>query len=323
LDRDLGDRLYRTMVRIRRFEEAVGKWFYRGQIPGFVHLYIGQEAIAAGVCAALRQDDYVTSTHRGHGHVLAKGGDPKPMMAEIFGRSTGYSKGKGGSMHLADVSQGILGTSGIVGGGVALATGVGLGLQMHGADSVTVSFFGDAAANQGVVWESLNLASLWKLPAIFVIENNGFSEYTPAHELSASLDFAARAAGWDAVGVQVDGNDVVAVYNAAQDAVRRARSGEGPTLLDCRTYRWMAHNEGEEAVIGEWSYRTEAQLEEWKARDPIARFGTVLLEAGALTGEDMEQIDAEAIAEMEAAVAFAQDSPWPQPEEALEGVFST
>ena len=321
MDVSLAKHLYRTMVRIRRFEEAVGKWFYRGQLPGFVHLYIGQEAVATGVCAALRPEDYLTSTHRGHGHVLAKGADSKSMMAELFGRATGLCQGKGGSMHMADISLGILGANGILAAGAPWSVGAALGAKMQGQDLVGVSFFGDAAANQGIVWESLNLASVWKIPAIFVIENNGFSEWTSTDELSSTLDFAGRASGWNAAGVRVDGNDVRAVYEAAEVAVRRGRAGEGPTLLVCNTYRWMGHNEGEDAFIGKWSYRSQDELEEWKQRDPITQFENIVLQEKLLTREALEQIDAAAVAEMAAAVEFAQQSPFPEPEAALEGLF--
>ena len=323
IDRDLAYHLYQTMVRIRTFEEAVGKWFYRGKIPGFVHLYVGEEAIAAGVCSVLRPDDYIGCTHRGHGHVIAKGADTKRMMAELFGRATGYCKGRGGSMHLADFSLGILGTNGILAGGVGMATGVGLGSKLTGSDRVAVAFIGDAASNQGVVWESMNLAALWKLPVLFVIEDNGFSEYTPAAELSSSLDFAGRAAAWGGVAASlVDGNDVVAVHETASTAVRRARAGEGPSLINCRTYRWKAHNEGEEAVIGEWSYRTKEELDRWKERDPIVRFERRAFEAGWFSQGDMETIHVDAEAEAEAAVTFAQESPMPSPDDAFRGVFS-
>ena len=323
MNRELAAILYQTMVRIRVFEEAVGKWFYRGKIPGFVHLYIGEEAIAAGVCSVLRQDDCIGSTHRGHGHVVAKGADTKRIMAELFGRATGYCKGRGGSMHVADFSLGILGTNGVLAGGVAMATGIGLGSKLTGSDRVAVAFIGDAAANQGVVWESMNLAGLWKLPVIYVIEDNGFGEYTPAKELSSSLDFAARAAAWGGVAATlVDGNDVAGVQAAAEAAVRRARAGEGPSLINCRTYRWKAHNEGEEAVIGEWSYRSKEELDRWKERDPIARFERQALDAGWFSQEDMETIRVEAEAEVEAAVSFAMESPMPSPDEAFRSVFS-
>lgn len=315
--------LYRTMLRIREFEEAVGKLFYRGEIPGFVHLYIGEEAIAAGVCARLRKDDCITSTHRGHGHVLAKGGDTKRMMAEIFGRSDGYCKGKGGSMHLADLDIGVLGANGVLAGGVGIATGVGLAASMKGEDRVAVAFLGDAAANQGILWESLNLAGLWKLPVIYVVENNGFSEYSPSKELTSSLDFAARARHWGGVAdADLDGNDVGAVFRAAGEAVDRARAGEGPTLLNCHTYRWKAHNEGEEAVIGSWSYRTREELEQWQTKDPIARFERRALVEGWLNQDQISALHADVEEEIEAAMAFAEQSPFPEAEEAFEDVFA-
>lgn len=318
---DLAKHLYRTMIRIRRFEEMVSKWFYEGKIPGFVHLYIGEEAIAAGVCAALRKEDTITSTHRGHGHVLAKGADTKRMMAEIFGRATGLCKGKGGSMHLTDMGIGVLGANGILAGGTSLATGAALSAVMQGNERVAVTFVGDAAASQGVVWESLNLASVWKLPVIFVIENNGFGEWTPTRELTSTDNFACRAPGFGAAGIQVDGNDVVAVYAAAEEAVQRARRGEGPTVIDCLTYRWMGHSEGEDAFIGRWSYRTQEELEKWKKRDPIVLFKQYVLEQGLLSQAELDAINDGAYAEMEEAVAYSQASPMPELESALVGVF--
>ncbi|OFV83709.1 MAG: hypothetical protein A2W26_00785, partial [Acidobacteria bacterium RBG_16_64_8] len=302
MNTELAVTLYRTMVRIRRFEEAVGRWFYRGMIPGFVHLYIGQEAVAAGVSAALREDDCITSTHRGHGHVLGKGADSKRVMAELFGRSTGYCRGKGGSMHVADLDHGILGANGVLAGGVGIATGVGLASKMRHEQRVAVAYLGDAAANQGLFWESLNLSGLWELPVVYVIENNGFGEYTPAEVLTSSVDFEERAAAWGGVAAQaVDGNDVIDVHEAAKRAVARARAGQGPSVLNCRTYRWMGHNQGEEAVIGEWSYRSEEDLAEWKQRDPLPRFQRWAMEAGLLSQSTVEAIRAEAEAEMEAA----------------------
>ena len=321
MDKELASRLYRTMLRIRRFEETVGKLFYRGQIPGFVHLYIGQEAVAAGVCEALRAEDFLTSTHRGHGHVLAKGADTKAMIAELFGKSTGLCQGKGGSMHLADIKLGILGANGIIAAGAPLATGAAFGAMLKGKDLVGVTFFGDAAANQGVLWESLNLASVWNIPAIFVLENNGYSEWTPTHELSSTLDFADRASGWNVQGVTVDGNDVWAVYTAAKRSVDQARAGGGPTLLVCNTYRFTGHNEGEDAFIGKWSYRSKEEYEDRKKLDPITRFEKVVMQSGLLTRADLDRMDAEAVAEMEVAVDYARNSTYPAPEAALEGLF--
>ena len=323
MDEKLARQLYRIMVRIRQFEERVGQLFYRGKIPGFVHLYIGQEAVASGVSAALTVRDCITSTHRGHGHVLAKGADSKLMMAELFGKANGYCKGKGGSMHIADLEHGILGANGVLAGGVGIATGVGLASRMRGEDRVAVAYLGDASANQGVFWESLNLSGLWKLPVVYVIENNGFSEYTPANELTSSLDFDKRAAAWGGVAAHaVDGNDVIEVFSASEEAVQRARAGDGPSVLNCRTYRWKGHNEGEEAVIGDWSYRSEEELEEWKKKDPISRFEKTALEAGWLSRNAMEEIKGESEVEMEAAVAFANESAFPEPEEASTGVFA-
>jgi pyruvate dehydrogenase E1 component alpha subunit len=309
--------MYRQMVRIRQFETRVAELFAQGRIPGFVHLYIGEEATAVGACANLRQDDFITSTHRGHGHCLAKGGDMKLMMAELFGKETGYCKGKGGSMHIADVDMGILGANGIVGGGLSIAPGAGLSAKLRGTDQVTVCFFGDGASNQTTFHEGLNLASIWKLPVIFICENNqyGISLHQSKHQRIA--DVADRAVAYGIPGVVVDGNDVMAVYEAVAEAVKRARAGEGPTLIEAKTYRWRGHFEGDPTV-----YRSEKEVEEWKQRCPIARFKKHLLEMGLASEADLAQIDAEVAEEVEAAVRFAEESPLPKPEEALEDVYA-
>src|SRR6185437_11487026 len=244
-DQDVLQGLYRTMTTIRVFEQRVAREFRTGEIPGFVHMYIGEESVAAGVCANLVDDDYVTSTHRGHGHCIAKGCDLDRMMAEIYGREDGLCRGRGGSMHIADFSRGMLGANAIVGGGIALATGAGLASSVRGSGQVAVSFFGDGAANQGVLHESLNLAAIWKLPVVYVCENNGFAESTPSAYATSVPDVASRAAAYDMPGDIVDGADAVVVYEAARDAVRRARAGEGPTLLEVKTYRFMGYFEGD------------------------------------------------------------------------------
>ncbi len=312
--------LLRQMIRIRRFEEKVAQLFKRGQLPGFVHLYLGEEAVAVGVCSALRPDDRITSTHRGHGHLLAKGATVDRMMAELFGRVDGYCRGKGGSMHIVSFALGIMGTNGIVGGGIPIGTGSAWGDQHLGRDTVTVVFFGDGASNQGVFFESMNLAAIWKLPVIFVCENNGYTEWTPTEKLTAGR-IVDRGAPMGIPGELVDGNDVGAVRDATDRAVARARSGDGPTLIEARTYRSHGHNEGEEAFAG--NYRPQAEQDEWLARDPIAAFGKHLLEQDQLTQDEWDRIDAEETEAVEAAVVFAEQSPLPDPEEALDHLFAT
>src|SRR5438445_5789067 len=252
------------MQTIRTFEKRVAREFRSGEIPGFVHMYVGEEAIAAGVCACLNDDDYVTSTHRGHGHCIAKGCDLDAMMAEIYGRETGLCRGRGGSMHIADFSRGMLGANAIVGGGIALATGAGLAARVRGADQVAVSFFGDGAANQGVLHESLNLAAIWRLPVVYVCEDNGFAESTPAAYATSVPDVASRATAYGIPGVIADGRDALEVFAAARDAVDRARAGEGPTLLEVKTYRFMGHFEGDPE-----KYRDEAEKRELVENDAL------------------------------------------------------
>lgn len=256
--------MYETMNKIRMFELRLQELFAASEIPGFVHLYLGEEAVATGACAALTDADMITSTHRGHGHLLAKGGDLKLMMAEIFGRKTGYCKGKGGSMHIADMDLGILGANGIVGGGGPLAAGAALAAKYRKNEDVAMCFFGDGASNQGTIQESLNMASAWKLPLVFVNENNGYGISCPQCNSMAVVDIADRAAAYDMPGVVVDGNDVLAVYEAVSEAVKRARKGEGPSLVECKTYRWRGHFEGDACT-----YRCDEELKEWKAKDPI------------------------------------------------------
>ncbi len=313
------DFILERMLKIRRFEEKL-KEIHRQSVPGLVHLYIGEEAVAVGVCANLTKADIITSTHRGHGHTIAKGASMKLMMAELFGRESGLCKGKGGSMHVADAGLGILGANGIVSGGVTLATGAGLAAKMKGDGSVSVCFFGDGAANQGGVYESLNLAGAWSLPVIFVCENNLYHEFSPSAPVTAGA-IADRAAGFGMPGHAVDGMDVLAMYRAANEAVERARRGEGPTLLEAKTYRFEAHDEGEFALIGT-TYRTEEEVARWKARDPLAQFQAWLLENGHKTQAQIDALERQIAQELEEAVAFAEDSAWPAPEQAFQHVFA-
>ncbi len=311
--------MLRQMIRIRRFEEKLAQLFKRGQLPGFVHLYLGEEAVAVGACSALRPDDRITSTHRGHGHLIAKGATVDKMMAELFGRTDGYCRGKGGSMHIVSFDLGIMGTNGIVGGGIPIGTGAAWGDKQLGRDSVTIVFFGDGASNQGTFFESMNLAAIWKLPVIFICENNGYSEWTPTEKLTAGR-IADRGTPMGIPGVQVDGNDVEAVHRATAEAVARARAGEGPSVIEARTYRWHGHNEGEEAFAG--NYRPKEEQEEWRAREPIAPFAEKLIADGVIDRAEWEAIDAEETEAVEHAVRFAENSPFPDPEEALEHLFA-
>ena len=306
-----------TMVKIREFETKVQEFFAAGKIPGFVHLFIGEEAVATGTCAALTDKDYITSTHRGHGHLIAKGGDLKRMMAELFGRRTGYCKGKGGSMHIADVELGILGANGIVGGGGPIANGAALAAKYKGLDTVAACFFGDGASNQGTTQEALNLASAWQLPVIFVNENNGYGISCPTCKSMSVTDIADRAAAYDIPGVVVDGNDVLAVFEAVSEAVKRARAGEGPSLVECKTYRWRGHFEGDVCV-----YRDDSELEDWKKKDPIKRFQEKLLAEGILTQEQLDQLRQKIGEDLEEAIKFAEESPLPDPSEVYEDVYA-
>ena len=311
--------MYRKMVEIRQFEEAAGTLYQSGQLPGFLHLYIGEEATAVGVCAHLEDADYITSTHRGHGHLIAKGGERARMMAELFARTTGYCKGKGGSMHIADKATGILGANGVVGAGIPLAAGAGLSAKLRGTQQVAVSFFGDGATNQGVFHETLNLAAVWDLPVVFVCENNRFGMGTPQREHQRVEDIAVRAPAYDMPGVTVDGNDVLKVYAAAQAAVTRARDGGGPTLLNCDTYRFRGHHIGDPGT----SYRDREEVQEQeRKRDPIRRLATVLTEKEGVTEEELSAIEAELAKDLEEALAFAKSSPEPRPEDALEDLYA-
>jgi pyruvate dehydrogenase E1 component alpha subunit len=308
---------YRTMVTVRQFETMAGEYFAAGEIPGFIHLSIGQEASSVGVCSCLRPDDYVASTHRGHGHMIAKGADIKRMTAELFGKETGYCKGKGGSMHIADFSIGILGCNGVVAGGLPLIAGAGLSIKLRKTDQVAVVFFGDGASNRGPVHEAMNMAAIWSLPVIFVVENNQWASTTPQSYSCAVGDICARAAGYGMPGTSVDGNDILAVREAAGEAVARARAGEGPFFLENKTYRVRGHFEGDPQM-----YRDEAEVITWQRdNDPIARLETLLRKKRALTKKAAKAIWDEVKEEIDTAVEFAKSSPFPEPEKALEDLF--
>ena len=305
------------MYSIRVFENSCIQLYRQGLIRGYLHPYLGEEAIATGVCAALGPDDYIVSTHRGHGHCIAKGVDPKTMMAELFGRATGNNKGKGGSMHIADMSKGMLGTNGVVAASVPLAVGAALTSKLKNLGRVAVAFFGDGGANQGVLHESMNLASVWKLPVIFCCENNGYAESTPVEYALSTANVSDRAAGYNMPGINVDGMDVFAVYDAAGQAVARARAGEGPSLLECRTYRFYGHTVFDNPL----SYRTKEEEDHWRARDPLKLFREAVLPLGDITLEELDQIDAEAAQLMEDAIKFADESPLPDPLEIYDDVY--
>jgi TPP-dependent pyruvate/acetoin dehydrogenase alpha subunit len=311
-------RMYRRMVLIRVFEKRVQELFRSNKIYGAVHLYIGEEAVAVGVCSALSADDYVSSTHRGHGHILARGGDPQRMMAELYGKAAGYCQGKGGSMHIADRSLNILGANGIVGAGIPIATGAALSARLRGTDQVAVCFFGDAACNQGSFHESLNMAGTHGLPVVYVCENNLYGVFTRQRAVRAVELISDRASSYGFPGITVDGNDVLAVYEAARAAVCRARKGAGPSLIEAMTYRVRGHFEGDPQ-----EYRTSGEREEWQKSDPIPKWETrLMLELGVATSGELEQLRLEVEEEVTRAVAFAEESPWPDPGDALKGAYS-
>ena len=310
--------LYRMMLRIRRFEERVEYLYAHGKLPGFVHLYIGEEAVATGACAALRQDDYITSTHRGHGHTIAKGGDLGKMMAELYGKITGYCRGKGGSLHITDMSIGMLGANGIVAGGPPIAVGAAYGAaRIRHTAQVTLSFFGDGATNEGPFAEACNMASAWKLPVVFVCENNCYGVGTRLHTVAPCEDITTRAAGFMIPTVSVDGNNVLAVYQAVREAIDRARAGEGPSFIECKTWRHKAHFQGEDP-----SYMHGEDHDAWLERDPITRFAQDLLDAGIATQKELEEIGTAVRTEIDRAVEFAEASPWPEPTTALDDVYA-
>lgn len=312
--------IYRKMLTIRLFEEKIIDLYARGLVPGLAHLYVGEEAIAVGVCANLGDEDYITSTHRGHGHVIAKGAELKYMMAELFGKKTGYCKGKGGSMHIADVAIGILGANGIAGGGIPIAVGAALSAKIRKTDQVTACFFGDGSSNNGTFHEGLNFASVHRLPLVFVCENNGFGISVSQKQHQAIQDISIRAAAYNMPGITVDGNDVLTVYEASGKAIQRARAGEGPTLVECKTYRWRGHHEGDPNQGKR--YRTMEEVQEWVKKCPIRRFEEKLVSKKVLTKLKAKKIWEEVEKEIDEAVEFANQSPFPEPQDIYEDVYA-
>jgi pyruvate dehydrogenase E1 component alpha subunit len=312
-------KLYRTMLTIRRFEERVSKEYAQGNILGYVHVYIGQEAVATGVCNNLKTSDRIVSSHRGHGHSIAKGADIKRMMAEIYGKKTGYCKGKGGSMHIADFKVGMLGANGIVGAGMPIAVGAGLAAQLEKKGGVAAVFFGDGASQEGEFHESMSLASIWKLPLIFVCENNLYASSTPAKYALPIQDIYKKAESYGMPGVVVDGNDVVAVNETARELVERMRKGGGPVLLECKTYRWHTHFE----MTTFPDPRPKEELDSWIARCPIVKMEKRLKAEGIATKKDLNEINTSILEKIDEAVKYAEESPFPAPEDALEDVYSS
>ncbi len=317
MDTETRKQILRSMLRIRRFEEQIWEIYTSGLMHGLAHLYIGEEAVAVGVCTALRDDDFITSTHRGHGHCVAKGGKLDEMMAEVMGRVTGICRGKGGSMHIADMSVGILGANGIVGGGFGIATGAALSAKLRKTDQVAVCFFGDGASNQGIFFEVMNHAAIWDLPVIYICENNQYGEYTATDSVTAGDTIADRAKPFGIPSSVIDGNDVEVVYEAAKEAVERARSGGGPSMIECTTYRHLGHHVGDPGD----GYRSEEERQEWQDKDPITQYRSILAKAG-IDETDLDRIDQEVKDEVADAVESAQGAPWPDTEEADQHVFA-
>lgn len=315
--KELSVKFYREMFKIRSFDEKAAELFTQGLMAGNIHTCIGEEASAVGACQALRTTDFITATHRGHGHCIAKGGEVKLMMAELFGKTTGYCHGKGGSMHIANVGLGILGANGIVGAGIPIAGGSALASKIKGTDEVTLAFFGDAASNQGTFHETINMASAWHLPAIFMCENNKYGVSVCIDRVCNTEDIADRAQGYHIPGVVVDGNDVFAVYEAVLVAAERARKGDGPSLIECKTYRWHGHYEGDPM-----SYRTKEEMKSWRDKDSIARLRKDIVDNKLATAAELDEIDGEIKAEIEGAVEFAKASPYPDLSEVTTDVYS-
>jgi len=310
LDKAAAMGLYRTMVLIRRFEEMLYHLFSTRDMPGSMHQYNGEEAVAAGVCAHLGRADYITSTHRGHGHCIAKGADLRAVMAEMFAKSTGCCRGMGGSMHIADFGVGMLGANGIVAGGIPIAVGAAITCQVRGEGAVAVAFFGDGAANEGAFHEAVNLAAVWRLPMVFVCENNLYGFSTHYRRVTALANIADRASGYGMPGHVVDGMDAAAVYEAAGEIIRKAREGEGPALLECKTYRFRGHSRFEPST-----YRTQEELEEWKRRDPITLMADRLRTRMGAAEAELSDVEAEAARLIDDAVRFAEESPDPAPDD--------
>ena len=308
--------MYRKMVRIRNFEKTAFELYTAGKMPGFMHISIGQEATAVGACTALRPDDYMTSTHRGHGDTIAKGVSVEAAMAELYGKATGACRGKGGSMHIADFGQNILGANGIVAAGAPIATGAALSAKKRNSGQVALCFFGDGALASGPVHESLNMAVLWQLPVIYLRQNNRYAESTPIRDHQGIPDVVEWAKGYGASAVRVDGNDVLVVYEAVKSAADRARGGGGPTFIESETYRWYGHNIGDP---GTW--RPKEEREAWRARDPIRLFKDMILEQGAADQDNLDTIESEEIKRLEAAVSTAESDPFPELATALEDLY--
>jgi len=308
--------MYRKMLEIRHFEQRVYYLFLEGAIPGTLHLYTGQEAIAVGVCANLRRDDFILSTHRPHGHYIAKGGRLDKLMAELFGKETGCCRGRGGSMHVCDFGAGMPPAIAIVGANVPIAAGIGLSFKMNGTDQVVASFFGEGAVNQGTWHEGVNITVVWRLPVIFICENNLYAASTHVSKVFPLKNIAERACAYGVPGVVVDGNDVLAVYKAVEEAVERARQGQGPTLVECLTYRHGGHSRGDPAT-----YRSKEEGEEWMRKDPITRFRAKIIEMNVLTEKEAADIERRVVEEVEEAVRFAREGPLPPPETALEDIY--
>ena len=319
LERPMLMEMLRRMLLIRHFEEAVISLVERAEIVGAAHSYIGEEAVAVGACLALRDDDWITGNHRSHGHPIAKGGDVNRAMAELLGKSTGFCKGKGGSMHLADFSIGILGESGILGSSIPTAVGAALGSKLQGNDRVAVPFFGDGASNEGAFHESVNLAAVWKLPVVFLCENNQYAVTSSFKDMVASDNISDRSAAYNIPGVLVDGQDVIAMYEAVSEAV--ARAGQGPSLIEGRTYRYYDHSLGLGRIVRD-SYRDDEEVEQWKERDPILIHKQRLLEQGIATQEEIDQMESAVKQQIEDAVTFARESPYPDPSELFEDMFA-
>jgi acetoin:2,6-dichlorophenolindophenol oxidoreductase subunit alpha len=311
--------LHRRMVRIRLFEEAAGSLAEAAKLPGFLHLYVGEEAVAAGVCVNLNDDDHITSTHRGHGHLVAKGGDFNRMMAELMGKATGYCKGKGGSMHISDLDLGMLGANGIVGAGSPIAVGAAFADKYRGRGQVSVAFFGDGATNIGAFHEAANMACALHLPIVFVCENNEFGEFTPRNKTMAINDIVDRAVGYGMPGVIADGMDVVAIYEATAEAVARARRGDGPSMVEAKTYRFYNHHGVQNLGL---KYRTDDEVAVWKERDPIFTFEERLIELGTATATQIEQVWADVRTDIAAAIEFAEQSPFPDADQLLVDVYT-
>ena len=320
-DRDLLMKMLRRMMLIRRFDENVKELVQRGELVGAAHCYIGEEAVAVGACAALRDDYYITGNHRSHGHPIAKGGDVRRAMAELLGKSTGFCKGKGGSMHLADFSIGILGESGIVASALPVAVGAALGSKMQGLDRVVVSFFGDGASNLGACHEAMNLAAIWKLPVIFLCENNQYAVTTHFSEVVAVENISDRAVAYNMPGILVDGQDAIATHDVTAEAVARARAGEGPSLIEARTYRYEDHSEGLGRILRE-PYRTDEEVDNWRKRDPIAIHQQMLLQREIATQEEIHQVQADVVGAIEEALEFARESPYPEPKDLFADMYA-